>query len=108
MIGGNTIQNEKKYYNQQNLINMIHDDSGYSVSDITKIMRSLRAVVVKKLGETDSEIKIFPGLSINSVYISSDETNLNFCKNGIIQSDYILSLNSKITDRFRKEIRENH
>ena len=104
-----TIQQEKKYYNQRFIINQIQNDTGYSARDIGRILSSLRDLVKDKLSDSeDSELKIFPGLKVTSRYIPTEQSNLNFCNNGTINSDFLLYLDGEFSHRFKEEIKQLH
>ena len=104
-----TIQQEKKYYNQRFIINQIQNDTGCSARDIGRILSSLRDLVKDKLSDSeDSELKIFPGLKVTSRYIPTEQSNLNFCNNGTINSDFLLYLNGEFSHRFTEEIKQLH
>ncbi len=97
------------YYSQKYLINEIHNRTGYPVRDINNIFGSLRNVVRDKLSDSsvDVEIKLFPGLSVTSRHIPLDRSVTNLCNKDAINSDYLLYLNGRFSDRFKKEIRNN-
>lgn len=104
-----TIQQERKYYNQRSIINQIQNDTGCSARDIGRILSSLRDLVKDKLSDSeDSELKIFPGLKVTSRYIPTEQSNLNFCNNGTINSDFLLYLNGEFSHRFKEEIKQLH
>ena len=104
--GDVTIQ-EKKYYNQKYVINDIHNRTGFSSNDISKIINSLGDVVKDKFSDKDNnvEIKLFPGLKVTSRYIPPDQSKSNL---DISKLDFVLSLNAIFSDYFRKEIRMLH
>lgn len=108
--GGIAIQEKKKYYNQQYVIDEIHNATGCSIREINCILNSLRNVVREKLSDRDnnSEIKIFPGLKVSSRYIPAEQSNLNLCNNGTIKTDYLLYLNGEFSNRFKREIKQAH
>ena len=103
-------QTPKTYYNETHLIDQRHQDTGCSMRDIRNILNSLHDVVRDRLGDVDNhvEIKLFPGLKIISRYIPVKQSSLNLCKNGIIQSDYLLYLDGKFSNRFKNEIKKLH
>ena len=105
--GGINIQEEKKYYNQKNVISEIHNVTGCSIDEIAKVLNSLGNVVKDKFSDSDDyvEIKLFPGLKVTSRYIPPEQSKSNL---DISNLDFILSLNATFSDRFRKEIREKH
>lgn len=104
-----TIQQEKNYYNQRFIINQIQNDTGCSARDIGRILSSLRDLVKDKLSDgEDSELKIFPGLKVTSRYIPTEQSNLNFCNNGTINSDFLLYLDGEFSHRFKEEIKQLH
>ena len=74
-----TIQQEKKYYNQRFIINQIKNDTGCSARDIG-----------------------------TSRYIPTEQSNLNFCNNGTINSDFLLYLNGEFSHRFKEDIKQLH
>lgn len=107
--GGITIQQEKKYYNQRFIINQIQNDTGCSARDISRILSSLRDLVKDKFSDSEGgELKIFPGLKVTSRYIPTEQSNLNFCNNGTINSDFLLYLDGEFSHRFKEEIKQLH
>lgn len=108
--GGITIQERKIYYNQKYVIDKIHNDTGCSIREISNVLNSLRNLVKDKLSDRNinSEIKIFPGLKVTSKYISTEQSKLNLCKNGTINSGYLLYLNGEFSNRFKNEIKQIH
>ena len=108
MSGGITIQ--KKYYNQEYVINKIHKETGCSIRDIKNILSTLRNVVKDKFSDLDEyvEIKLFPGLKVTSRYIPFEQSNLKPCNSNKIKSNYSLYLNGEFGDRFKDEIKEKH
>ncbi len=95
------------YYNQKYVIDEIHNRTGFSVNDVTKILNSLSDVVKDKFSDTDNyvEIKLFHGLKVTSRYIQPEQSKSNL---DISKLDFILSLNAMFSDHFRKEIRTLH
>lgn len=104
--GGFIIQ-EKIYYSQKYIIDEIHNRTGYSTDDVTRILNSLNDVVRDKFSDADDyvEIKIFPGLKITSQYVLPEQSRSNL---NIANMNYILSLKAAFSDYFRKEIRTLH
>ena len=107
--GGINIQEEKNkiYYNQKNVISEIHDRTGCSNDEISKILNSLGNVVKDKFSDSDDyvEIKLFPGLKVTSKYIPPEQSKSNL---DISDVDFVLSLNASFSDRFRNEVRNLH
>ena len=107
--GGIDIQEEKEkiYYNQKNIIDEIHKDTGCSIYEISKVLNSLGNVVKDKFSDSDDyvEIKIFPGLKVTSKYIPSEQT---VSKRLNIDSEESLFLSAYFTDDFRKKVRQQH
>lgn len=105
--GGITIQQEKKYYNQKDIISEIHNQTNCSTNDITRILNSLSNIIKEKFSNVDDyiEIKLFPGLKVTSKYVSS---NNSVSKRLNIKSDYSIFMSAIFTDDFRKKIRELH
>ena len=105
--GGINIKKKKKYYNQKNVISEIHNVTGCSIDEISKVLNSLGNVVKDKFSDSDDyvEIKLFPGLKVTSRYIPPEQSKSNL---DISNLDFVLSLNATFSDRFRKEIREKH
>ena len=107
--GGINIQEEKEkiYYNQKNIIDEIHKDTGCSIYEISKVLNSLGNVVKDKFSDSDDyvEIKIFPGLKVTSKYIPSEQT---VSKRLNIDSEESLFLSAYFTDDFRKKVRQQH
>ena len=85
----------KTYYNQRDIINEIQEETGYSFYEIERVLSTLEFFIQEKLIDNDNniEIKVFPGFKIKSQVVSANQYNSNLCKNGIINSDYILKLN---------------
>lgn len=103
------MDHDRKIYNQQHLIDFIRRDTGCSAKDISKILLSLRSLVKDKLSDCeDSELKIFPGLKVTSRYIPTEQSNLNLCTNGAINSNFLLYLNGEFSHRFKNEIKQLH
>lgn len=104
--GGITIQQEKKYYNQNDIANEIRDRIDCSSIDVLRVLNSLGDVVKDKFGDSDDyvELKIFPGLKVTSRYIPPEQSKSNLN----LKSNSILSITSVFTDDFRKKIRELH
>ena len=107
--GGIDIQEEKEkiYYNQKNIIDEIHKDTGCSTYEISKVLNSLGNVVKDKFSDSDDyvEIKIFPGLKVASKYIPSEQS---VSKRLNIDSEESLFLSAYFTDDFRKKVRQQH
>ena len=106
--GGINIQEKEKiYYNQKNVIDEIHKDTGCSIYEISKVLNSLGNVVKDKFSDSDDyvEIKIFPGLKVTSKYIPSEQT---VSKRLNIDSEESLFLSAYFTDDFRKKVRQQH
>lgn len=104
--GGITIQQEKKYYNQNDIANEIRDRIDCSSIDVLRVLNSLGDVVKDKFGDSDDyvELKIFPGLKVTSRYIPLEQSKSNLN----LKSNSILSITSVFTDDFRKKVRELH
>ena len=92
------------------MIDEIHNRTGYSTNDVSRILNSLGDVVKDKFTDKDDyvEIKLFSGLKVTSRYIPLEQSNLNLCNNGTITSDYLLYLNGEFSNRFKNEIKETH
>ena len=107
--GGIDIQEEKEkiYYNQKNVIDEIHKDTGCSIYEISKILNSLGNMVKDKFSDSNNyvEIKLFPGLKVTSRFIPSEQT---VSKRLNIDSEESLFLTASFTDDFRKKIRKQH
>ena len=54
--GGIDIQEEKIYYNQKNIIDEIHKDTGCSIYEISKVLNSLGNVVKDKFSDSDDYV----------------------------------------------------
>ena len=78
--------------------------------DVTNVLGSLRNVVKDKLGDLDSEveIKLFPGLSVTSKCIPLESTKYNLSKNTIINTDHLLHVGGRFSNRFKKEIKNKN
>lgn len=78
--------------------------------NITNVLNSLRNVVKDKLGDMDCdvEIKLFPGLSVTSKCIPLEQTNIKPVNNNATDSAYLLCVGSKISDRFKREIKNKN
>lgn len=96
----------KTYYNQRDIINEIQEETGYSFYEIERVLSTLEFFIQEKLIDNDNniEIKVFPGFKIKSQVVSANQYNSNLCKNGIINSDYILKLSAYFTDAFKRKI----
>ena len=106
--GGINIQEKEKiYYNQKNVIDEIHKDTGCSVYEISKILNSLGNVVKDKFSDSDDcvEIKLFPGLKVTSRYIPPEQFTSNL---GISNLNSILILNAEFSKNFKNKIKEQH
>lgn len=105
--GGFTIQKEKKYYNQKDIIQEIHNRTGCSSNDISIILNTLGDVVKDKFSNSDNcvEIKLFPGLKVTSRYIPPEQSKSNL---NISKYDFVLRLGAIFSDYFKKEIRNLH
>ena len=89
------------------MINEIHNRTGCSTNDVSRILNSLGDVVKDKFSDKDDyvEIKLFSGLKVTSRYIPPEQPKSNL---DISKLDFILSLNATFSDYFRKEIRTLH
>ena len=105
--GGINIQEEKKYYNQKNVISEIHNVTGCSIDEISKVLNSLGNVVKDKFSDSDDcvEIKLFPGLKVTSRYIPPEQFTSNL---GISNMNSILILNAEFSKNFKNKIKEQH
>lgn len=97
----------KKYYNQKNVIDEIHKDTGCSIYEISKVLTSLGNLVKDKFSDWDDyvEIKLFPGLKVTSRFMPSEHS---VSKRLNINSEESLFLSASFSDNFRKKIREQH
>lgn len=104
--GGITIQQEKKYYNQNDIANEIRNRIDCSSIDVLRVLNSLGDVVKDKFSDSDEyvELKIFPGLKVTSRYIPLEQSKSNLN----LKNNSILSITSVFTDDFRKKVRELH
>lgn len=98
---------EKKYYNQKDIIKEINLKTGCSLKDIYKIINSLGEVVKEKFSDDDNfvELKLFPGLKVTSRYIPSEQSVTNRLNTN---SDYSIFMSSVFSDDFRKKVRQIH
>ena len=105
--GGITIKQEKKYYNQNEIVKEIHQKTGCSLIDIHKVINALGDVVKDKFSDSDEyvELKLFPGLKVTSRYIPSEQS---VSKRLNINSNYSIFMSAVFTDDFRKKVRELH
>lgn len=64
-------------------------------------------MVKDKLGDLDNEveIKLFPGLCVTSKCIPFDQSNIKSINSKYDDSTYILRVNSRLSDRFKREIK---
>ena len=101
------IQEEKKYYNQNEIVKEINLKTGCSLTDIYKITNALGDVVKDKFSDKDNyvELKLFPGLKVTSRYIPSEQS---VSKRLNINSNYSIFMSAVFTDDFRKKVRELH
>lgn len=67
-------------------------------------------MVKDKLGDLDAEVevKLFPGLSVTSKCIPLEQTKLKSVNDSVADSTYLLSVRSKISDRFKREIKNKN
>lgn len=74
------------------------------------MLSSLRNVVKDKLGdlEAEVEVKLFPGLSVTSKCIPLEQTKLKTVNDNVTDSAYLLSVRSKVSDRFKREIKNKN
>ena len=89
------------------MINEIHNRTGCSTNDVSRILNSLGDVVKDKFSDKDDyvEIKLFSGLKVTSRYILPEQSKSNL---DISKLDFILSLNATFSDYFRQEVRALH
>ena len=101
------IQEEKKYYNQNEIVKEINLKTGCSLTDIYKITNALGDVVKDNSSDKDNyvELKLFPGLKVTSRYIPSEQS---VSKRLNINSNYSIFMSAVFTDDFRKKVRELH
>ena len=101
------IQEEKKYYSQNEIVKEINLTTGCSLTDIYKITNALGDVVKDKFSDKDNyvELKLFPGLKVTSRYIPSEQS---VSKRLNINSNYSIFMSAVFTDDFRKKVRELH
>lgn len=100
--GGFAIQQEKKYYSQNDVANEIQDRIGCSSTDAFRVLNSLGDVVKDKFSDGGCvEVKLFPGLKITSRYIPLEQSRSNLN----INTDFVISMDSVFTDNFRKKVR---
>lgn len=101
------IQEEKKYYNQNEIVKEINLKTGCSLTDIYKVTNALGDVVKDKFSDKDNyvELKLFPGLKVTSRYIPSGQS---VSKRLNINSNYSIFMSAVFTDDFRKKVRELH
>ena len=101
------IQEEKKYYSQNEIVKEINLKTGCSLTDIYKITNALGDVVKDKFSDKDNyvELKLFPGLKVTSRYIPSEQS---VSKRLNINSNYSIFMSAVFTDDFRKKVRELH
>lgn len=99
---------EKKYYNQKDIIHIISNATGCSIRDVTNILNSLGNVVKDKFSDTDNyvEIKIFPGLKLASKYIPLNQSGSNLAD--YIKSDHTLYLTANFSRRFKDSVKNLH
>lgn len=85
-------------------------DTGCSIRDVKNVLSSLRNVVKDKLGDLDNEveIKLFPGLCVTSKCIPLEQTKHKSVNENVADSTYLLSVRSKISDRFKREIKNKN
>ena len=102
-----TIQEGKKYYNQNEIVKEINLKTGCSLTDIYKITNALGDVVKDKFSDKDNyvELKLFPGLKVTSRYIPSEQS---VSKRLNINSNYSIFMSAVFTDDFRKKVRKLH
>lgn len=78
--------------------------------DVTNVLSSLRNVVKDKLGDLDNEveIKLFPGLSVTSKCIPFEQRKIKSVNDNIADSTYLLCVGSRVSDRFKREIKNKN
>lgn len=93
-------------YNQRDVINEIHSETGYSIYAIERIFEALEHVIQEFLTDTDENvvIKFLPGLSIKKDIVSSEKTNLMLPNKVNGGNGTITFLSAKLTDYFKKKI----
>ena len=92
---------DKIYYNQRKLAQMISEKIGCSASDIMEFLYGLGDMVKDIFSDGNySEIKIFPGLKVTSMYIPGEQSRAN--------GNYKISLSSSFTDDFKTQVRNLH
>jgi len=101
------MQREKTYYNQKNVIDLIHKETGCPPDTISDILNALGDMVKDKFSDCNDqvEIKLFPGLKVASEYMPS---GLSAAQRLHIDSGYSLCLSAFFTDDFRKKVRQLH
>ena len=101
------IQEEKKYYSQNEIVKEINLKTGCSLTDIYKITNALGDVVKDKFSDKDNyvELKLFPGLKVTSRYIPPEQFTSNL---GISNMNSILILNAEFSKNFKNKIKEQH
>ena len=99
------IPNQKKYYNQQEIIHEINKKTKYPTHEITKILNSLGDIVKDKFTDNDSyiEIKLFKGLKI-AIKVVPTEKSVSKRLGNFIKSDTSMIISANFSDSFRKEI----
>ena len=96
----------KKYYNQDSVIRQVMERTNYPYKEIYSIMNTVGDVIVDTFVQDENvEIKLFPGLKLNSRYIQTDQT---VSKNLDINSKYSLFMSATLSDYFKKKVRKIH
>ena len=96
-----------KYFNQAEIINSVHEYTGFPKEDIKQILDSLNIVVRDKISDGKrTKLKLFAGLTISSEFIPREEFNINLREN--INSDTILSLSADFTKRFKQDVKNRY
>ncbi len=98
----------KRYYNQKQIIDIISQDTGCSIRDVTNILNSLCSVVKEKFSDEDRfvEMKLFPGLKITSRYVPAEQSNSNL--SAYLKSSDMLLLSAEFSRRFKDSVRSLH
>ena len=92
----------KRYYNQKEIIDIISQDTGCSIRDITNVLNSLCSVVKDKFSDEDR----FVEMKLTSRYVPAEQSNSNL--SAYLKSSDMLLLSAEFSRRFKDSVRSLH
>lgn len=101
---------EKTYYNQNSLIDFIHQKTGYAKDQVYEILNALSTVIAEKTSETinETEIKICTGIKVSSKFLKSGEYHSNLHKDGVIAPTDKVITKVKLSKAYKQTINDLH